>query len=217
MIDTLLFDMDGLLVDSEPWWKVAEKEVFSGFGLNLTDDLLRQVMGFRLNEVVKPWYHYQAWENPDFDATEEAIICCMEDLLNQHAVALPGVEESLIFAQENGYKIALASSSNMRLINVVIDKLNIRKYFEICVSADRVAFGKPHPAIFIETAHILGSNPKTCLVLEDSINGMIAAKAARMSCLVVPESINYQNKKFELADYKLETLKEFPTFLLNLK
>ncbi len=217
MIDTLLFDMDGLLVDSEPWWKVAEKEVFSGFGLNLTDDLLRQVMGFRLNEVVKHWYHYQAWENPDFDATEEAIICCMEDLLNQHAVALPGVEESLIFAQENGYKIALASSSNMRLINVVIDKLNIRKYFEICVSADRVAFGKPHPAIFIETAQLLGSNPKTCLVLEDSINGMIAAKAARMSCLVVPESINYQNKKFELADYKLETLKEFPTFLLNLK
>ena len=59
MIDTLLFDMDGLLVDSEPWWKVAEKEVFGALGLHLDDELLRQVMGFRLNEVVVHWYNYQ--------------------------------------------------------------------------------------------------------------------------------------------------------------
>lgn len=213
MITTLLFDMDGLLVDSEPWWKVAEKEVFSGFGLNLTDDLLRQVMGFRLNEVVEYWYHYQPWENPNFEATEIAIIDCMESLLNKHAVALPGVLESLEFAKEKGFKIALASSSSMRLIEVVVKKLNIKDFFQLCYSANSVEYGKPHPAIFLETAKILGSSPQECLVIEDSINGMVAAKAARMTCVVVPEANNRNNLKYELADFKLETLEEFPNLL----
>lgn len=216
MINTLLFDMDGLLVDSEPYWKVAEKAIFSGFGLNLDDDLLRQVMGFRLNEVVAHWYHYQAWENPDFEATEKAIIDYMAALLQQHAVALPGVTESLSYAKEKGYKIALASSSSMRLIEVVTQKLGIKDYFDLCFSAESVDYGKPHPAIFLEAARILGSNPSECLVLEDSINGMIAAKAARMTCVVVPEEINRSNKKFELADYKLESLLEFPNLLMNI-
>jgi sugar-phosphatase len=216
MIDTLLFDMDGLLVDSEPWWKVAEKKVFSGYGLNLDDDLLRQVMGFRLNEVVAHWYQYQAWENPNFEATEEAIIACMEDLLNTHAVALPGVIDSLEFAKQKGYKIALASSSSMRLIKVVLNKLHLASYFDLCFSADAVAFGKPHPSIFLETAQRLRSEPKNCLVIEDSINGMVAAKAARMTCVVVPEEINQNNPKFGLADYKLKTLNDFPNLLLQL-
>jgi sugar-phosphatase len=216
MIRTLLFDMDGLLVDSEPYWKVAEKAIFSGFGLNLNDDLLRQVMGFRLNEVVAHWYHYQPWDNPDFEGTEKAIIDYMANLLQQHAVALPGVIESLSFAKENNYKIALASSSSMQLIEVVTQKLGIKEYFDLCFSADSVDYGKPHPAIFLEAARILGANPNECLVLEDSINGMIAAKAARMTCVVVPEEINRSNKKYELADYKLESLLEFPNLLLNL-
>jgi phosphoglycolate phosphatase-like HAD superfamily hydrolase len=71
-------------------------------------------MGFRLNEVVAHWYAYQAWPEPNFEATEEAIICCMEELLAKHAVALPGVIESLIEVKAQGFKIALASSSSMR-------------------------------------------------------------------------------------------------------
>ncbi len=166
--------------------------------------------------MVAHWYHYQPWDNPDFEGTEKAIIDYMANLLQQHAVALPGVIESLSFAKENNYKIALASSSSMRLIEVVTQKLGIKEYFDLCFSADSVDYGKPHPAIFLEAARILGANPSECLVLEDSINGMIAAKAARMTCVVVPEEINRSNKKYELADYKLESLLEFPNLLLNL-
>jgi sugar-phosphatase len=61
MIKAIIFDMDGLLVDSEPYWKIAEKICFGKLGLTLTDELLRQVMGFRLNEVVEHWYNYQPW------------------------------------------------------------------------------------------------------------------------------------------------------------
>jgi sugar-phosphatase len=215
MIDTLLFDMDGLLVDSEPWWKVAEKEVFGALGLYLDDELLRQVMGFRLNEVVVHWYNYQAWPNPDFAKTEEDIIVCMESLLALHATALPGVIKSLEFAKEKGFKIALASSSSMRLINVVVEKLGIKDYFQLLYSAESEPYGKPHPGIFLSAAQQLGSRPEQCLVIEDSINGMVSAKAAKMQCLVVPEKIKFNAPQFSLADYKLETMEGFPALLTS--
>jgi sugar-phosphatase len=213
VINTILFDMDGLLVDSEPLWKIAEKKVFGALGLNLSDELLRQVMGFRLNEVVAHWYAYQAWPEPNFEATEEAIIQCMEELLSEQAVALPGVIESLNYAQEKGYKIALASSSSMRLIEVVVNKLNIKSYFNLLYSAESEAYGKPHPGIFISAAKQLGSDPSECLVVEDSINGVIAAKAAKMKCVAVPELAKQSDKKFSIADYVLLNLHDFPQIL----
>ncbi len=217
MINTILFDMDGLLVDSEPLWKVAEKKVFGSLGLNLSDELLRQVMGFRLNEVVAHWYAYQAWPEPNFEATEEAIICCMEELLAKHAVALPGVIESLIEVKAQGFKIALASSSSMRLIEVVVNKLGIKPYFQLLYSAESEPYGKPHPGIFISAAKQLGSDPSECLVVEDSINGVIAAKAAKMKCIAVPEHEKQNDPKFAIADYTLSSMLTFVDCLKRIR
>lgn len=216
MINTILFDMDGLLVDSEPLWKIAEKKVFGALGLNLNDELLRQVMGFRLNEVVAYWYAYKPWPEPNFEATEEAIICCMEELLAEKAIALPGVVESLNYVKEKGFKTALASSSSMRLIEVVVNKLNINTYFDLLYSAENEPFGKPHPGIFISAAKRLGSATNECLVVEDSINGVIAAKAAKMVCIAVPELEKQNEPKFSIADYKLGTMEEFVACLKSI-
>ena len=213
MIGTLLFDMDGLLVDSEPYWKLAEKSVFGALGLQLDDELLRQVMGFRLNEVVQHWYRYQAWPNPNFTQTENDIMDCMEAYMRKDAVALPGVMESLEYVKQKGYACALASSSSMRLIEAVVDKLNIRSYFDLLYSAEYEMYGKPHPGIFITAATKLGSAPQHCLVLEDSVNGVIAAKAARMLCVAVPEPEKQNNPKFSIADYRLKSMAEFPGIL----
>jgi beta-phosphoglucomutase-like phosphatase (HAD superfamily) len=131
----VIFDMDGLLIDSEPYWKIAEKEVFGKLGLNLTDDLLRQVMGFRLSEVVQYWYHYQPWPEPNFEQTEKDVLDCVKQLIQQHADAMPGVYEVLTHCKQNNLKIALASSSAMELIDVVINKLNIRHFFDVVWSA----------------------------------------------------------------------------------
>jgi beta-phosphoglucomutase-like phosphatase (HAD superfamily) len=149
VVGTLLFDMDGLLVDSEPFWKIAEKEVFGSLGLNLSDELLRQVMGFRLSEVVQHWYHYQPWENPNFLQTENDILDCMESFMRAGAEALPGVIESLQYVQEQKYACALASSSSMRLIEAVVDKLNIRNYFDLLYSAEFEPYGKPIRAFLL--------------------------------------------------------------------
>lgn len=203
----VIFDMDGLLVDSEPYWKIAEKEVFGKLGLNLTDVLLRQVMGFRLSEVVKHWYHYQPWPNPNFEQTERDILNCVKQLIQQHANAMPGVYEVLTHCKNKNYKIALASSSAMELIDVVIDKLNIRHYFDVVWSAQYEEYGKPHPAIFLSVAKQLNIEPKHCVVFEDAINGVIAAKAARMYCIAIPEEVSYNDPRFAIADVKTQSLK----------
>ncbi|MFN3444962.1 MAG: hexitol phosphatase HxpB [Bacteroidia bacterium] len=202
----VIFDMDGLLIDSEPYWKIAEKEVFGKLGLNLTDDLLRQVMGFRLSEVVQHWYHYQPWPEPNFEQTERDVLDCVKQLIQQHADAMPGVYEVLTHCKQNNFKMALASSSAMELIEVVIDKLNIRHFFDMVWSAQYEKYGKPHPAIFLSVSRKLQVEPKHCVVFEDAINGVIAAKAARMYCIAIPEEVSYNDPRFAIADVKTQSL-----------
>lgn len=208
-IDLVIFDMDGLLVDSEPLWKIAEKKVFGDLGLHLSDVLLRQVMGFRLSEVVEHWYNYQPWQNPDFKQVEDDIIRCMQNLITENATALQGVNKVLDMYKQQEKKIALASSSAMLLINTVVQKLNISSYFDLLWSAQFEEYGKPHPAIFISAAQQLKIPIDRCLVFEDSINGVIAAKAAKMKCIAIPEKATCSDLRFEIADAKFASLTNF--------
>lgn len=207
--------MDGLLVDSEPYWKIAEKICFGRLGLDLNDEMLRQVMGFRLAEVVEHWYNYQPWGEKNFEAVEADVLQTVKQLIMENADALPGVIQTLELCKTNGYKIALASSSAMSLINVVVDKLNIRHYFDLLVSAEFEPYGKPHPSVFLTTAQKLNVLPTECLVFEDSINGMIAAKAARMKCIVVPEAEKQQELYWQLANFQLNSLLDFKIEMLD--
>lgn len=206
--ELVIFDMDGLLIDSEPYWKIAEKKVFGKLGLELTDDLLRQVMGYRLSEVVVHWYNYQPWPNPNFAQVEVDVLACVKELILNQAQAMPGVYELLNHCKKQGYKIALASSSAMELIEVVVDKLNIRNYFDVIWSAQYEEYGKPHPAIFLSVAKQLNVAPTNCLVFEDAINGVIAAKAAKMKCIAIPEHATFNDPRFAIADAKLSSLTE---------
>jgi sugar-phosphatase len=103
----------------------------------------------------------------------------------------------------------------MSLIEAVVDKLQIRKYFEVLWSAEFEPFGKPHPGIFITTAKKLQVNPIDCLVFEDSINGVIAAKAARMRCIAIPEEATFNDVRFAIADEKLVSLTAYNFRKLN--
>lgn len=214
-IEAVIFDMDGLLIDSEPYWKIAEKQVFGKLGLNLTDEQLRQVMGFRLSEVVTYWYNYQPWPNPDFVKTEQYILDTVKQLILTHADALPGVYEALAFCRQHQLKMAVASSSAISLIEAVVTKLNIKQEFDVLWSAEYEAYGKPHPAIFLTTAKKLNVSPQKCLVFEDSINGVIAAKAARMTCIAIPETATFNDPRFTIADFKLKSLAEWPISIVS--
>lgn len=209
MIEAAIFDMDGLLINSEPFWQESEKAVFKELGLDLTTEMCQQTMGLRVDEVVEHWFHHKPWANPDFKLTEEQILQNVEAFIRRDGKALEGVHETLELLKQQNIKLGLASSSHMRLIEVVVEKLNIKEFFEVIHSAEYEEYGKPHPAVYITTAHKLNTPPVNCLAFEDSVNGLIAAKAARMKVISVPDPTLWHLDKYCLADFKLKSLSDF--------
>lgn len=203
--------MDGLIIDSEPFWRAAEIKVFASVGLNLSEQDCIETTGFRFDEVIEHWWNKKNWTGKNKQEIHDEVLDEMENAILHHAEGMKGIMESLHFFNERNLKIALASSSAMRLIKATVNKLKIEKYFELLVSAEHETFGKPHPAVFLRTAETLNVLPENCLVIEDSYNGVIAAKAARMKCLVIPASNDFENPKWILADWKLNSLHEIST------
>lgn len=124
---------------------------------------------------------------------------------------MPGVKTTLEYLKANNYKIAIGTSSNVQLMNTVIKTLQIAPYFNAVCSAQFLQYGKPHPEVFLNCANELEVIATECLVIEDSFNGIIAAKASQMKVLAVPDEENKNNPKFIIADYKLNSLEEFIT------
>jgi len=121
----------------------------------------------------------------------------------------------LQYAKQKGYRIGIATSSPMRLAQVVIKALGIGQYIEAVSTAEHLAFGKPHPEVYINCAAMLGAKPEDCLCFEDSFNGMIAAKAAKMRCVVVPAHSQLQLSRWSAADLKISSLQNFNDLLLQ--
>jgi sugar-phosphatase len=112
----------------------------------------------------------------------------------------------LKFFQENGLRIGLATSSYDVLIQTILSTLGIRDYFQTVHSAEYEMYGKPHPAVYLSAAQQLGVDPKKCLVVEDSLNGIVSAKAARMTVICVPEKTHIRDPRLILADAEFESL-----------
>lgn len=205
-IEAVIFDMDGVLIDSEPVWKDAMEEVFESVGCPLTREDFQLTVGLRLDEVIAYWFGVSPWQNATPQEVMKRIINRMVELLSATGKPLDGVVETLDFLKKKGLKIGLATSSYEVLIDCVLDTLNIRNYFDFTYSAEREAYGKPHPAVYITTAKQLGIHPQKCLVIEDSINGVISGKAARMHVVCIPEKTHIPNPKLIVADYTFESM-----------
>ena len=202
MIDAVIFDMDGLLIDSEPLWQEAEILVFKQVNIILTPSMCLQTKGLRIDEVVDYWYKKYPWKNTSKQEIEAKIVAKVIELVDAK------VEQAIFYVQEQDVKIALASSSAYKIINVVLEKLNLSSVFEVIYSAESEPLGKPHPGVYLTTAHKLGISPLNCLALEDSLNGVLAAKAAQMKCIAIPEVAELSNPKFAIADIILSSLVE---------
>jgi len=208
-IQAVIFDMDGLIIDSEPLWKIAEIEAFKKVGIDLTTTDCEETVGLRMDEVVKLWYDRVGWEGKSLKAVEEDVVNIVIREINQKGQALSGVHETLSSLKALPIKIGLATSSAMRIVDAVLDRLKIRHYFDALHSAEHEVYGKPHPAVFINCAKSLGVDPTNCLVFEDSLNGVIAAKAARMKVIAIPEKTHDYNERLILADKILTSLNGF--------
>ena len=209
MIKAVIFDMDGLLIDSEPLWQKAEILIFKQVNILLTSELCLQTKGLRIDEVVNYWYQRHPWENLAKQKVEELIIAKVIELIYLQGEPLAGVDRAIFFVRQKQVKIALASSSASKIIQAVLQKLELTNVFAEIYSAELEVLGKPHPGVYLTTAKKLNVSPFECLALEDSLNGVLAAKAAQMKCIAIPEPLQYDNPKFAIADIILKSLAEF--------
>jgi HAD superfamily hydrolase (TIGR01509 family) len=215
MINTALFDMDGLLLDTEPLWGKSMLRIAEKHGIPITWDKFKETTGLRIYEVTEYWSVKYPWEGRTHLEVAEEIL---DDIIEASKIAgrvLPGVIQTLELLKTNGFKIGLASSSPERMITALVEHFQIKEYFDEITSADAVALGKPHPAVFLHCAQALGSRPLECVVLEDSVNGMIAGKAARMKVIAVPDELHFNDPRFALADAKLRSMEDFDLEVLD--
>ena len=215
MIEAVIFDMDGLLIDSEPLWQEAEIEVYGQVGVPLTVEMTSQTIGLRTDEVTKHWHKRFPWKSPSQSEISRILDETVIKRIIEKGQAKDGVDEAIKVCESLGLPMAIASSSPMKLIEAVIAKLGIADKIQTMHSAHNEEYGKPHPAVYLKTANELGVHPEHCLAFEDSANGVISAKAAKMKCIAIPEANARDDKRFGIADIVIHSLLDFAPHMLK--
>ena len=171
----LLFDMDGVLIDSEPLWRRAEIEVFGGVGLTLGEEDCLRTQGLRIDDAVQYWFARAPWSGTPCETVAKCIVERVAELIRSEGEPLAGVHDAIAEARSRNWRLGLASSSSQYLIDTVLDRFELRNAFEATRSAEVEAFGKPHPGVYLSTAEALEVDPRRCVAIEDSVNGVVSA------------------------------------------
>ena len=215
MIKAVIFDMDGLLINSEPYWRQVEIEMLQRFGIHATDELAKDTYGLRTDEVIRYWYDYQPWPDPDHEQLKADFYTRIRELIDGADILMDGAIEAISLVRDSGLLSAIASSSPRIMIDSIISRYRLDESFDLIHSSEEEAFGKPHPAVYLSVAAKLGVAATNCLAVEDSLNGVIAAKAARMKTIVIPDPLNFNDERFVIADGKIHSLKELNLALIQ--
>ncbi len=206
MQQAVIFDMDGVIIDSEPLWQAAEKTVFQTIGLHLTTAMCYETMGLRTDRVIRYWYDRHPWRGKSIDQVGQELLTEVEGLMRSQGEAMPGLYEILTVIRGSELRCAIASSSPRQLIETVVERLALGEFFEAIYSGYEVPHGKPDPAVYLAAATGLGILPKHCVAIEDSGAGVQAAKAAGMKVIAIPAAHEYSEAKFDIADLQLKSL-----------
>lgn len=211
-IEAIIFDMDGVIIDTEAIWKRAEKEVFSSVGVKLTDDLCKVTEKMTTAEVTKFWFDKHPWKDKPLKEVENGVVERVLSLIKEKGKAINGIEKFIKNLKARGYKIGLATNSPAVVIPVVLKKLGLENYFDVTISAENVLEVKPNPAIYLSAANKLNSEPETCIAIEDSFSGLLAAKKAGMKTIAIVEN-RKDETGYEIADYKINNYDQFEALL----
>ena len=205
----VIFDIDGLLINSEPLWNKAANEIFRQYGISLTEAQYALTTGLRSKEFVAHWLHAYKIPASEYARAEQRVVDQALLYIDNEATLMPGVAHIFQFFLEKAFKIGLATSSPVALIEWVKDKLGIRSLIHASCSAEHLPYAKPHPQVYLDCAAALHISPLACICFEDSFYGMLAAKSARMTCVVVPAADALKREHWAAADLKLSSLQNF--------
>lgn len=199
-LKAVLFDMDGVIVDTEPLHRKAYFKTFDELEITVSEDLYTSFTGASTKRVCETLI-----QQYNLSHTYEAIA----DIKRAHFKdyfynddefdLIPGVRKLIEHYHENGIKLVLASSATMTTINMVFEKFGLEKYFSGKISGADLKESKPHPEVFLLAAELAGEAPESCMVIEDSTNGILAAHRARIFCAAY-RSPHSKNQDYTLAD-----------------
>ncbi len=214
-MEAVVFDLDGLLIDSEPCWRQAEIEVFGALGLHLDEAELRETMGLRIDDGVRHWWDRRPWRGMAPEEVERAVTARVAELVAASAAPMPGALEAVALCDRLGLPVAVCSGSYAVVVEAGLRRLGIESAVRAWHTAEWEPLGKPHPGAYLSTAARLGLDPTACLAVEDSFNGAIAAKAARMRVVAVPEPAARASARWGFCEARLSSLTEFDEELIR--
>jgi sugar-phosphatase len=198
--------MDGLIIDSEPLWYEAAQETLKVFNVSISEEAYNTTTGLRTPEFLEHWFRIFDIDKIHLAKTETEILERLIYKINTNGNMMQGVVHAIDVFSDMNFKIGLASSSPFGVIHAVLDKLQLTHHFSAIASAEHLDYGKPHPQVFLDCARSLQSDPASCICIEDSFNGLIAAKAAKMKCIIVPHPSQFEMARWNIADLKISSL-----------
>ena len=204
MIKAVIFDMDGVIINSEPLWEKTEGILLSRRDIEYNPTYRDKIVGLNQNDsasLLKDTFKLPESIQALIDERVGILISIYEKELG----LIPGVFSLASELKETGFLLALASSSPYKVVEFVIDKFSLNKCFQVVVSGDMIELGKPNPDIYLYAAKTLRVNPNECVAIEDSINGVKSAKSAGLFCIAIPDK-RLTQKDFRIADLVVDSL-----------
>jgi sugar-phosphatase len=208
-VEAVVLDMDGLLIDTEPVWRAAQAAVFAGIGIALRESDLLDSTGQPVEELIPVWRRRSGEGDGTSPLTDAQVADLIVDRVIAHVRAegqpMPGVTAAIALFERYGLRLAIASSSPLRLIDAVCDRLGLACIAVRCSAMQEVR-GKPAPDVYLTAARRLGVAAAGCLALEDSPNGIASARSAGMRCVAVPDPLLADDPRYREADLILPSL-----------
>lgn len=213
LLKAVIFDMDGVLVNSEPHHIIIEKQLFSQLNLDISDEEHSRYMGISSEQMWTEIIRNHSLSQKAEELARRNTDRIVDYFSVLHEIELmPGIVNLLEKILQKRIPMAVASSSDAKTIEIILSRTGLSKYFLHMISSGLVAKGKPDPDIYLYTAALLRVKPEECIVVEDSVNGMKAAKAANMIC-VAYKGVGSVGQNHDLADESIDDFSQLPAIL----
>jgi len=209
----VIFDLDGVLADSEPWWNEIDAKLLAQYGVKYRGEYHRNVLGVSYRLAVE--FFKKAF---GLSASTDELIQRRGEIATEffaNRVGLfPSAKEILQELRRMNLRLAVATSSVSASARPFLDRHQLTAFFDLIVTGDEIEHGKPHPDIYLRAAAKLDVAADACLVIEDALAGIAAAKAAKMRVAAIPDRRFVDPHEYEKeADYLLGSLSEIPSFI----